>query len=58
MTFPDLLMSWDSTGIANNRPRNLSDFDVYGDESEGADTSMSFTVTVGENGLVGAGRLF
>ncbi len=57
-TFPALLMSWDSTGIGINRPRNLSDFDVYGDESDGADKSTSFTVTVGENGLVGGGRLF
>lgn len=56
--FPPLLLTWDPTGIGVNPPRNLSNFDVYGDQSEGADTSTSFTVTVGDNGLVGAGRLF
>lgn len=56
--FPPLLLSWDTTGIRINPPRELSDFDVYGDESKGADTSTSFTLTVGENGLIGAGSLF
>jgi len=56
--FPRLLLSWDTTGIRINTPRELSDFDVYGDESQGADKSTSFTMTVSENGLVGAGPLF
>jgi hypothetical protein len=57
LTFPAVLLSWDPTGIPLNPPKTLTNFDVYGSESP-RDAAQSFSVTVGENGLVGIHTLF
>ena len=57
-TFPNLLMSWDPTGIPLNPPKQLTNLDVYGEATPHPDAAQGFSVTVGENGLVGIHTLF
>jgi hypothetical protein len=57
LTFPQLLYSWDATGVSVNPPRQMTPFDVYG-EASARDEYPRFTLTVGDNGLAGTGTLF
>lgn len=50
--FSRLLFAWDPTGVAVNRPRPLTPFDIYG-SNRPDDASYSFNMRVGENGFVG-----
>ena len=58
LTFPDVLLSWDPTGIPINPPKKLTNFDIYGQTTPEAGDAQGFSVTVGENGLVGVHTLF
>jgi hypothetical protein len=57
-TFPDVLLSWDPTGIPVNPPKKLTNLDVYGEMTPQEGASQGFSITVGENGLVGIHTLF
>ncbi len=57
-TFPDVLLSWDPTGIPVNPPKKLTNLDIYGEETPEEGATQGFTVQVGENGLVGIHTLF
>jgi hypothetical protein len=57
LTFPELLLSWDQTGIPVNPPRNLAPFDIYG-QTNPEGRFPQFTLTVGDDGFRGIGTLF
>ena len=57
-TFPALLLSWDPTGQPFNEPRLLSTFDIHHDTQTDPGIGPTYTLTVGENGLVGVRPLF
>lgn len=57
LKFPQLLLSWDPTGVPVNPPRTLSDFDIY-HESDPHGRAPQFTLTVQDGGLAGTGTLF
>ncbi|MGF1641899.1 MAG: hypothetical protein ACFCUO_13205 [Rhodospirillales bacterium] len=58
LTFPALLLAWDPTGIPINPPKRLTAFDVYGSATPDPGAMQSFSLTVGDNGLVGVHTLF
>jgi hypothetical protein len=54
LVFPKLLVSWDTTEVPYNDPRPLSDLEIYGTlDPRSIERAPRFTVTVGDNGLVG-----
>jgi hypothetical protein len=57
LTFPQLLLTWDQTGVPINPARNLAPFDIYGLTNPDGKFPQ-FTLTVGENGFRGVGTLF
>lgn len=57
LTFPQLLLTWDQTGVPINPARNLAPFDIYGQTNPDGKFPQ-FTLTVGENGFRGVGTLF
>jgi len=58
VTFPDVLLSWDPTGIPVNPPKMLTNLEIYGQATPEEGNAQGFSVTVGENGLVGIHTLF
>ena len=56
--FPDVLVSWDPTGIPVNPPKKLTNLDIYGEETPEEGETQGFTLEVGDNGLVGIHTLF
>ena len=58
LTFPDVLLSWDPTGIPVNPPKKLTNLEIYGQATPEKGDDQGFSVTVGENGLVGIHTLF
>lgn len=58
LTFPQLLLSWDPTGVPLNPPRSLSPFDIYGQTAPEPGSGPTFSLTVGDNGLAAIPRLF
>lgn len=58
ITFPQLLLSLDPTGVPMNPPRSLSPFEIYGQAAPEPGSGPTFSLTVGDDGLVGVRPLF
>lgn len=56
LTFPKILLAWDTTGLALNPPREATNQELYGEASPRR--TGAFNLKVGDNGLIGVKPLF